>query len=266
MEPIHAFILAVVQGITEFLPISSSAHLILVPEFFGWPDQGLAFDVAVHVGSLLAVVLFLRKELALIVPAWLAGWQRLSWDTNGQLGWLVVLATIPVGLVGFLGESWIEGNLRSPMVIAAGSAFFGGLLWVSDRGASTNTKKFSDLTWKTALMVGLAQAFALIPGTSRSGVTMTALLAMGYDRATTAKFSFLLAVPTIALPGLLKANDLVQAEQGVDWMPLAIGIVVSAVVALLCMRWFISVIERIGMLPFVLYRFGLSAILLWVFL
>lgn len=265
MDTFHAFILALVQGFTEFLPISSSAHLILVPELLGWPDQGIAFDVAVHVGTLIAVVVFLRKELQLIIPSWIGGWQNFKWDQHGQLGWLIVLATIPVGLIGLIGEDWIEASLRSPLVIAASTAVFALLLWWSDHGAEANTRTLQNLSWKSALIVGGAQAFALIPGTSRSGVTMTALLAMGYDRISSAKFSFLLAVPTIALPGLLKSKDLIEAGDSIDWMPILLGVFVSAMVALLCMRWFIAAIERVGMLPFVIYRLLLAVFLLWVF-
>lgn len=265
MESYQAIILAILQGITEFLPISSSAHLILLPKLLGWQDQGLAFDVAVHVGTLFAVLAFLKPELVKITPDWLNGWKGLRWSHDGQLGWLVIIATTPVGLVGLLGGDWIEANLRSAAVIAIATAFFAILLWWSDRGAQQNSKQMNLLNWRTAIFVGLAQACALIPGTSRSGITMTAMLALGYERVTAAKFSFLLAVPTIALGGILKTAELVNSQAVVDWGTLAIGVVVSAVVAFWCMRWFLIIVERLGMLPFVIYRL-LLAVFIWLIL
>lgn len=264
MDIFQAIVLAIVQGISEFLPVSSSAHLILVPEVFGWPDQGLAFDVAVHVGTLLAVVVFLKKEIQQIVPAWFAGWRGYNWDVHGKLGWLVVLATIPVGLVGLAFGDFIEANLRAAWVIAASTLFFGLLLGWADRSGGQNSKAVESLTWKQTLMVGIAQAFALIPGTSRSGVTMTALLALGFSRVASARFSFLMAVPAIALPGLLKGAELAGSEQTIEWGVLALGAGLSALIAFACMHWFMRFVERVGMMPFVIYRILLSIVIVWL--
>lgn len=265
MELFQAIILAILQGITEFLPVSSSAHLILLPKLLGWVDQGLAFDVAVHVGTLLAVIIFLRTELIKIIPAWLKGWASFAWNKDGQLGWLVVIATIPVGLAGLVLGDVIETSLRSATVIALATFVFAVFLWWSDRGGADNKKTMTTLTWRSALLVGVAQAFALIPGTSRSGVTMTAMLALGYERVTAAKFSFLLAVPTIVLSGLFKTAELVTSETAVAWDMLAVGIIVSALIAFWAMHWFISLVTRLGMTPFVIYRFIL-AIFIWIVL
>lgn len=264
MDFFQAIVLAIVQGIVEFLPISSSAHLILVPEVFGWADQGLAFDVAVHVGTLLAVVAFLRKEIQQIVPAWLVGWKTRSWTSDGQLGWLIIIATIPVGLVGLAFKDYIELNLRSSIVIASTTVLFGLVLGWADQKAEKNTKTIQNLDWRQTLIVGCAQAIALIPGTSRSGITMTAMLALGYTRIAAARFSFLMAVPAIALPGLLKAKDLAHADHAVSWSILATGVGVSALVAFLCMNVFMRFVNRVGMMPFVIYRIllGLAIILL----
>jgi len=150
MDYFQAAVLAVLQGLTEFLPISSSAHLILLPELLGWQDQGLAFDVAVHVGTLFAVIAFLKPELMKIIPAWFTGWRQRQWDQHGQLGWLVVLATIPVGLIGVLAGDWVEAALRSPSVIAISTAVFAVLLWWSDRNAQANQQKLEKLNWKSA--------------------------------------------------------------------------------------------------------------------
>jgi len=261
MSYFEAVILAIVQGITEFLPVSSSAHLILIPELFGWLDQGLAFDVAVYVGTLIAVLAFLRKELQAIIPAWLIGWKGFNWDTSGKIGWLVVLATIPVGLVGLLAGDFIETHLRASWVIGVSTLVFGLLLGWADRSAESNTKPMEDLTWKQTLIVGAAQACALIPGTSRSGVTMTALIALGFSRVASARFSFLMAVPAIALPGLLKGGELISSNQTVDWGTLLVGVAVSAAMAFACMHWFMRVIERIGMMPFVVYRILLAIVI-----
>jgi len=261
MSYFEAVILAIVQGVTEFLPISSSAHLILVPELLGWADQGLAFDVAVHAGTLIAVIAFLRKEILAIIPAWLSGWADFKWDATGRIGWMVILGTIPVGLFGLLAKELIELYLRSAWVIAATTFVFGVLLWWADRDGDNNVTPMENLTWKQTLMVGLAQAFALIPGTSRSGVTMTAMLALGFNRVAAARFSFLLAVPAIALPGLLKGGELISSADAVAWDVLAIGVFVSAVVAFICMHWFMRFIERVGMIPFVVYRILLAVVI-----
>ena len=164
-----------------------------------------------------------------------------------------------------MAGDWIELNLRSAAVIAVSTVFFAILLWWSDKGAQDNHKQMTMLNWRTALFVGAAQALALIPGTSRSGITMTAMLALGYQRVTAAKFSFLLAVPTIALGGLLKTTELMSSTSPVAWDLLGVGIVVSALVAFWCMRWFLVVVEKLGMLPFVIYRFVLAAFI-WVIL
>ena len=264
MDTVQAVILAILQGITEFLPISSSAHLILVPELLGWQDQGLAFDVAVHVGTLAAVLVFLKKEIQQIVPAWFIGWKGFSWDTQGKLAWLIVLATIPLGLVGFTFMSFIEGNLRAAWVIAASTLFFGLLLGWADRKGDKNIKPMESLTWKQTLCVGCAQALALIPGTSRSGITMTALLATGYSRMATARFSFIIAVPAIALPRILKGAELAISQADISWSLLLVGAVVSALTAFVCMHWFMRFVERVGMLPFVLYRILLSIVIVVV--
>ena len=261
MDILQTIVLAVVQGISEFLPISSSAHLILVPELLGWAQSGLAFDVAVHVGTLIAVIVFLKKELARIVPAWLIGWSEFSWSNDGKLGWLVIVATIPVGIVGLLFVDYIEMNLRNSTVIAITTLVFGVLLGIADIKGAQNTTEKASMTFKHASIIGLSQALALIPGTSRSGVTMTVLLMLGYTRTAAAKFSFLMAIPAIALPGILKSAELTQSQTPVEWGSLLLGMFVSAGVALVTMRWFINLVNRTGMLPFVIYRIVLAGLI-----
>jgi len=165
-----------------------------------------------------------------------------------------------------LAKDYIELYLRTPLVIAASTFVFGILLWWADRGGDKNITPIEQLSWKQTLMVGFAQAFALIPGTSRSGVTMTAMLALGFSRIAAARFSFLLAVPAIALPGLLKGEELVSSAESVAWDVLAIGILVSAVMAFACMHWFMRFIERVGMTPFVIYRILLAIVIVAIFI
>jgi len=263
---LQAFLLALIQGITEFLPISSSAHLILVPRFLGWPDQGLAFDVAVHLGTLMAVLWYFREELVAIAAAWLASLVGREHDAAyARLGWSLLLATLPLIIAGPLLAGFVETVLRSPLVIAAATAFFGLLLWVADRRPD-QVSADSDITLRMAMIVGLAQVLALIPGTSRSGITMTAGLALGLDRTTAARFSFLLSIPAIAGASVFEFADLAASPAPVDWGVLGVGLAVAAVSAWLCIKAFIAFVQRIGMLPFVVYRLALAVVLVYAFI
>jgi len=264
MDPLHLVLLALVQGITEFLPISSSAHLVLVPVLGVWDDQGLAFDIAVHVGSLLAVITHFRSELARMVRGAVEPLAGRPLDADGRLGWLILLATVPVGLSGLAYKNIVETALRDPLVIAWASIGFGGLLWVADRWGP-RTRDERTLGWRGALAIGLAQILALIPGTSRSGITMTAGLALGLDRVAAARFSFLLAIPVIALAGGLQLVELLGGEGHIAWGTLVAATALSAASAWLCIHLFLAWIARIGMLPFVLYRVALGVILLIIF-
>lgn len=265
MDLLQAVVLALVQGLTEFLPISSSAHLILVPVLTDWPDQGLAFDVAVHVGSLAAVVLYFRQEVVRMLAAWfgsLGGGRPLSEDA--RLAWAVLWATVPVGLAGLLLGDLVETHLRSPLVIATTTVLFGLLLAWADR-AGARSRLETAIGWRDVLVIGCAQALALIPGTSRSGVTMTAALFMGLSREGAARFSFLLSIPVILLAGGLETLKLVQAGPRVDWAAIALGTLVAGVSAYLCIHYFLKLLERLGFMPFVVYRLVLGAVLFVLF-
>ncbi len=264
MDWFQAVILALVQGVTEFLPISSSAHLILVPQVTGWEDQGLAFDVAVHFGTLCAVVFYFRADIWRIATAWL-GSLRPGAGINGdaRLGWAVIVGTVPVVLAGLVLMDFVAGTLRSPLVIALSTAIFGLALWWADRRQHA-VRPLQSITLKMALLIGLAQVAALVPGSSRSGVTMTAGLLLGLDRETAARFSFLLAIPAISGAALLALVDLLGGTEPVPWSALGIGLVVSAVSAWACIRMFLAAIQNIGMLPFVIYRLVLAAVIIWV--
>ncbi|GAB6067527.1 undecaprenyl-diphosphate phosphatase [Methylothermus subterraneus] len=266
MDCVHAFWLALMQGLLEFLPISSSAHLILVPVLLGWPDQGLAFDVAVHVGTLLAVVIYFRAELVLILKDWIRSVATRGQGTapNAALGWGMIVGTLPVGIAGLLAKDWVESSLRAPWVIALATVVFGGLLWLAQK-LGAQRRGLAELSWKDALVIGLFQALALIPGTSRSGITLTGGLVLGLERAAAARFSFLLSIPVIFLAGGLETIELLRQATPPDWYALSLGVAVSALSAYGCIGWFLRFVERVGVGPFVLYRLGLGAVLFYVF-
>jgi undecaprenyl-diphosphatase len=264
MDTVQTILLSLLQGLTEFLPISSSAHLILMPRLLGWEDQGLAFDVAVHVGTLLAVMLYFREDVRRLLLAWFASIVNRQMSADARLAWLVVLGTVPVGLAGLLLSEVIETYLRSPLVIALATIGFGVLLGVADlRGRQV--RREDSLSVMDVIWIGLAQALALIPGTSRSGITMTAALALGLTRTAAARFSFLLSIPVILMAGGHEMQQLVQQTGPVDWGSILLGTLVAAVSAYLSIHFFLRLIERIGMLPFVVYRLLLGAFLLVLF-
>ena len=264
MDWLQVVVLALLQGLTEFLPVSSSAHLILVPALTGWPDQGLAFDVALHFGSLFAVLLYFRRDLINMTGSWTQSLVTRKLNDDARLAWGVLFATIPVGLAGLAFKDEIELYLRSPFYLALGLVAFGLLLgWVDWRFRGSRT--VDQMTWKDVLVIGCAQALALFPGTSRAGITITAALVMGMSREAASRFSFLLSIPVILLACLLKTKDLVEAQVPVEWGAMALGVLVSAISAFLCIHYFLVFIKRIGMQPFVIYRIILGIALLVVF-
>ena len=252
----HVICLALIQGVTEFLPISSSAHLILAAKAMGWQDQGLAFDIAVHGGSLAALALYFRRELA----GFGASAARLRWDANAQLMAKVAVAALPIAVAGWLIEPFAETALRSVGVVAAATIGFGIVLWWADRRGGGDRDEAS-VTFAQAALIGLAQAAALIPGASRSGVTITAALLLGLSRPSAARFSFLLALPTIGGAVLLAALE-PATWQAQAWPSLALGFVVAGVAAYACMAAFVALVNRTGMTPYVVYRLALGAFLL----
>jgi undecaprenyl-diphosphatase len=265
MDFFQQFILALIQGLTEFLPISSSAHLILVPKLFGWVDQGLAFDVAVHVGTLSAVVVYFRKELKLMTRDWVNSLSTRQQTPESRLAWGVLIGTIPVGLCGLLFKGVIETSLRSELVIATTTILFGLLLLWADKTGKRERDEYT-LSWRDIIIVGFAQAIALIPGTSRSGITITACLMLGLTRSAAARFSFLLSIPVIVLSGLFVSLDLVQQQTAADWQALITGSIISGLSAYACIHFFLKLLDKIGMVPFVVYRMVLGVILFFVFI
>jgi undecaprenyl-diphosphatase len=257
-------VLALAQGLTEFLPISSSAHLILIPQLTGWPDQGLAFDVAAHVGSLVAVCAYFRRDLVELTRHWWRSLATRRLDAPARLAWGVLLGTIPVGLVGLFGHDFIERSMRSPLLIAATTVFFGIVLWLADR-YGRRRRPLEGLGFADVALIGCAQALALVPGVSRSGITMTAALAAGMTREAGARFSFLLSIPVIVLAGGLEIVALAGAGGSQPWAQLALVTALSAASAFACIHFFLRFIERLGMGPFAVYRLALGAVLVVVF-
>ncbi len=264
MEHLQLILLALLQGLTEFLPISSSAHLILPAQLLGWADQGLAFDIGVHVGSLAAVIGYFRRDLWRLTGA-LFGWFRGVRDAYTALLGHLIVATLPIVVVGALAKDWVAAEARSVTVIATTTGVFGLLLWYADRRArGGNRRSELELGWRDALIIGCFQVLAIIPGTSRSGITMTAGLLLNLSREATARFSFLLSVPTILAAGTLATADALDAGTRLAAGELILGVLVSAVAAYACIAAFIALIERIGMTPFVIYRLLLSLVLFGV--
>ena len=259
METIQTIILAIIQGLTEFLPISSSAHLILTSQILGWSDQGLLIDVALHFGTLLAVVYYFRSEiLKMFESHHFSSTQTLL---NSPIG-IITIATVPIVIVGGLFNGFIEQHLRSPLIIAVASIVFGILLYVADL---KNTKKDEvlELSLLLGVLIGLSQILALIPGTSRSGITITMGLFLGLSRVDALKFSFMLAIPVISAATILQSIELFNTQfVDINFLHLFFGIFISFIIALLTIRWFLEFVNRIGMLPFVIYRIFLGLIIL----
>jgi len=264
MDPIQTVILALVQGLTEFLPISSSAHLILMPHLVGWQDQGLAFDVAVHVGSLLAVLSYFSRDLGAMFRAWLDNATGGLSTPESRLAWAVIIGTVPIVVVGSAVNAYAD-YLRDPVLIAAATGFFALVLWWADGYARADHDEYG-LSWRQVLCIGFAQVLALIPGTSRSGITITAGLALGLSRRAAARFSFLLAIPVILAAGSLKTYELLALAGPAPWGAVLLGAAVAGLAAYACIHWFLKLVERVGMLPFVAYRIALAAVLLLLYL
>lgn len=264
MPLLHLAILAAIQAITEFLPISSSAHLILVPHLTGWEDQGLAVDIAVHVGTLFAVMLYFWRDMGMMIKG---GFSLIlgKTDQGAKLAFYIIIATLPVVIAGYLMKDYISGSLRSVEVIGWTMVGFGILLYIADKSCMT-VRRIEHLNFGSALFIGLGQVLALIPGTSRAGITMTCARMLGFERADSARFSMLLAIPTIIGAGLLLAKDIVAAGDFAMSADLAILIGLSFIIAYITIIIFMSWIKRASFTPFVIYRvlFG-AGLLVWYY-
>ena len=262
---LHAAILGIVQGLTEFLPISSSAHLILVPQFLGWNDPFLdsaAFDVMLHMGTLVALLVYFWRDLIRLLVAWLASIRdrRIGDDPDRKLAWLVVISTVPAAILGAALENFFDTTFRQTIgwigvFILVGAA----LLWLAERWGS-RARGLDQMTRRDAGIIGIAQALALFPGISRSGITIAAGLYLGLEREAAARFAFLMAVPVIAGAGLWKARTLVGAGlEGAQVDQLVVGIVTSAVFGFIAIWGLLGYLRRHGTGVFVAYRIVFAA-------
>lgn len=269
MEIISAAILGIIQGLTEFLPVSSSAHLILMPWFFGWEADGLVFDVAVHVGTAVAVLTFFWADWIILVREFVAGLieRKPFGNHHRRLAWLLVLGTVPAVIIGLAFEDVIEEQLRSPLIMVFTLSGLAVLLLFAERTGKQN-RTIEKFGWIDSLVIGCSQAVALIPGVSRSGITMTTALFRDSTRTGAARFSFLLSTPVIVGAGVLQGWRLFNAVQqpgaavDVNWSVLGVGAVFAAVTGFLCIQFFLRYLQTKSFLPFVIYRFVLAAVVL----
>ena len=262
MDFFQTIVLALIQGLSEFLPISSSAHLILVPKVVDWPDQGLAFDVVVHLGTLFAVVYYYQSQIRSMSCDFYSACIQRRHEGESKLALGVLLATIPVGLAGLLFKDFIEINFRSTEVIAYSTLIFGVLLGLASWINSQNNQPRNSINWFDVFFIGMMQVLALIPGTSRSGITITAGLLVGLSAQMSTKFAFLLSIPVISLASLLMLFDLYQQPQMVNWYLLSLGFLVAMISAYLTIVFFVKLLDSIGLMPFVVYRLILGVALL----
>ncbi|OEU89536.1 undecaprenyl-diphosphate phosphatase [Streptomyces oceani] len=265
MSWFESFVLGLVQGLTEFLPISSSAHLRLTAAFAGWEDPGAAFTAVTQIGTETAVLIYFRKDIARIVSAWFRSLIRKATrhDHDAQLGWLVIIGSIPIGVLGLTFKEQIEGPFRDLRLIATTLIGLGIVLgladWFAVRRAESGRgrvaregKGIEQLTVRDGLLYGLAQAMALVPGVSRSGATISAGLFMGYTREAAARYSFLLAIPAVLASGALELTEI--GEGHVSWGPTVLATVLAFAVAYVVIAWFMRFISTRSFMPFVIYR------------
>ena len=261
MEFFHIVLLSIIQGLTEFLPISSSGHLILAPIIFNFEDQGLALDAILHLGTLLAIIIFFHKELIDLTKAL---FDRQNSPETHHLAWCILFASIPAGLIGLLAGEWIETSLRSPTFVASNLIVWSLIFIVADRYGSKNKtphQKLNRLSLKQILFIGCAQAMALLPGTSRSGVTIAAGLFSNLSHVSATRFSFLLGTPIIFAAGMLKLAQFIAhppVEQTYSNLHLLAGLGISFLVGLVAIQLLLKIVAKVGLLPFIIYRIILA--------
>jgi undecaprenyl-diphosphatase len=259
---LQAIVLGISQGLTEFLPISSTAHTLIVSKLLGWPDPGAAFTAVTQVGTELAVVIYFRQDIARILKAWFSSLTKKSERANpdAKMGWYVIIGTIPIGIAGLAFKSSIETTARNLWLVAATLIVMGILLGLADRFAR-HTKSEADINTKNAVLFGLGQALALIPGVSRSGATITAGLAMGFKRDVAARYSFLLAIPAVFASAALTAGD-ISSDSFVNWPATIVATIVAFVVGYFVIASLMKYLQTRTFLPFVIYRIALGTLLM----
>lgn len=266
MDLVQVIVLSIIQGLTEFLPVSSSAHLLLPSTILGWKDQGVAFDVACHVGTLLAVIWYFRRDLRAMIWDCLAYSKNKTITPNVTLAWYLICGTIPVCVAGFFIDYFLIKHIRdySIYVITGTTIVFGIVLYLADRYAKSHQNNISvqNMGFKKAFVIALSQILALFPGTSRSGISMTTALYLGLTREAASKYSFLLSIPIIIAAGTHATLKLIKNGSSLDLVYVVLGVLISFISAYIVIRLFMRWIEKIGMTPFVIYRLLLGCVLL----
>lgn len=257
MSLLQALVLGIVQGISEFLPISSSGHLILIPEFFGWPDQGLVFDVTMHLATLSAVLWVFKDEVKKMILGFIGKGEK----NDQRMAWMIIVATIPAVVVGLLFGDAIEETFRSARLVAISLIFWGVVLGVADRIAARR-KAHVSVGWKQAIAAGIGQAIALIPGGSRSGLSISGGLFTGLDRVTAARFSFLLGIPATAGAITLTLAKAFAHQTPIDWMPTLVGFLAALVAGIMSIRWLLKLISKTSYIWFSAYRILIALLIL----
>lgn len=255
--------LGLIQGLTEFLPISSSAHLAIFPKFFGWSDPGAAYTAVVQIGTELAVVLYFWRDIWTIGSGWVRGLfsREARQEPEWNMGWFVIIGSMPIVLIGLALEDFIDSEFRNLWVIGTMLILLGIVLGVAER-VGRNAKPIDDLTWGHAVLLGLAQAAAVVPGVSRSGATISMGLFLGYERAAATRYAFLLAIPAVVGAGVYKLKDIPGGDNSYGWGPTILGTVVAFVVGIAVIHWLLRYVSTRSYAPFVAYRIALGAVVL----
>jgi undecaprenyl-diphosphatase len=256
---LKAVVLGTLQGLTEFLPISSSAHLRIFPELVGWGDPGAAFTAVIQIGTELAVLIYFRKDIWRIGPTWVRSLFRPEYrgHLDSRLGWFIIIGSLPIVVLGVLLKDVIEQDFRNLWIIGTTLIVFGIVLGIADR-VGANRKEIRQLTLRDAVLMGIAQAFALVPGVSRSGATISMGRFLGYEREAATRYAFLLAIPAVVGAGLFELREIPHGDNAYGWGPTIVGTVVSFVVGYAAIAWLLRYISTHSYTPFVIYRVALG--------
>lgn len=263
MDLLRSVVLGIIQGLTEFLPISSSAHLAIIPQLLGWEDPGAAYTAVIQIGTELAIILYFWRDIWTIATAWLRGLvsKDARQDPNWFMGWFIIIGSTPIVIFGLLLEDFIDREFRNLWVMAIMLIVLGLLLGIADR-FGRNTRPIEKLTMGHAILFGLAQACAIVPGVSRSGATITMGRLLGYERRAATRYAFLLAIPAVVGAGVYKLKDIPGGENAYGTMPTIVGTVVSFIVGMAVVHWLLQYVSTRSFAPFVIYRVVLGLVVL----
>jgi undecaprenyl-diphosphatase len=260
IDLIKAVVLGVLQGLTEFLPISSSAHLRIFPELFGWGDPGAAFTAVIQIGTELAVLIYFRHDIWRIGSAWVRSLFQPEWrgSLDARMGWFIIVGSLPIVVLGVLLKDLIERDFRNLWVIGTTLIVLGVVLGIADR-VSRNDRTINKITLRDAVLMGFAQAMALVPGVSRSGATISMGRFLGYEREAATRYAFLLAIPAVIGAGLFELREIPHGDNAYGWGPTITATVVSFVVGYAAIAWLLRYVSTRSYTPFVIYRVALGA-------